>query len=151
VEDAARSIVERALDELRRDVTAAAEELQATNELLRQRTDRLHRVETALAVMLDEAHQVVLAVDDALTIEAWSVEAERWSGVPADRALGRRLGDVVEGDIAPELLRAVRTSVETHAGETGLSTAVTIGRDTFRIRALDRGNGALVIGPCTRR
>lgn len=136
--------------QLRDEVAEASMELELTSRLLDERTRKLHAVESALSIVLEEVDDVVLAVDGDTVVQAWSREAERWSDIPLERAIGRRLGDLVKDDRSAELLRAVRAVAE--AGpDADEASDVELEFGRFRVRPLRTSPGAVVVGQCDAR
>jgi nitrogen-specific signal transduction histidine kinase len=133
------------MDEVLAEIAEASHELEATTSLLRDRTRELLTVETLLSAVLDEVDDLVVVVDADVVVNAMSAAAERWLDVAASKAMGRRLGELVQDEDALALVRATRAVAEGADGEAGRE--VTVAGRAFRIRPIRSHGGAIVIAP----
>ena len=109
------------------------DELQFSNEALRDRQDEVERLNRFMAAVLGSMNSGVAVVDGDMQILAWNTRAEDLWGVRTDEAVGEHLMNLDIGLPVEQLRQPIRSSL---ASDNGSPAVLTLDAVNRRGRAL---------------
>lgn len=104
------------------------DEMQFSNEALRDRQDELDRLNDFMSSVLGSMNSGVIVVDSTMEVLAWNLRAEELWGVRSDEAVGTHLFDLDIGLPLDKLRQSIREQLGPEPPEPATATVKAVNR-----------------------